>query len=110
MIVKTKDSFYKVRMVYSLEVTKLTPGRWDWLKFWESKKDLTEPQRKGGYQLEMKYLGEDDQNHAASWSCKLKEPLSELHADIMLQLEKQDHEIMDKAFEEAVNNLGREKK
>ena len=107
MIIKTEGGFYKVRMVYSLEISIVTPGRWDFLKFWENKRDLTATERLGGYKLTMDYLGEDDLRYDASWTCRKRDSLVKLHNEIMKQLEQQDHEIMDRAFEDAVNNLGK---
>lgn len=110
MIIKTEGSFYKVRMVYSLEITTVVPGRWDFLKFWENKRNLTSTERLGGFKLTMDYLGEDDLRHEGSWVCRKKDPLVSIHNEIMKQLEQQDHEIMDRAFEDAINNLSKEKK
>ncbi len=107
MIIKTPTSSYRLREVYSLEITKDVTQKvcqpWVWYR------PLTAPVVKEVpvYGLNMIYLSEYDQREKARWTCLEEQPITNLYENIVEQIKAQDHEVMDRAFEDAVANLGK---
>ena len=107
MIIKTEDAFYKVKEVYSLVISEKskisTVKAWSWLTPWV----LPKIEKVKFWQLDMIYLSEDEIKYTTDWTCSTREPIRVLKEEIERQVRAQDHEIVDRAFEDAVNNLGK---
>lgn len=107
MIVKTPTSLFRIRDVYSLVVMQKNQVKvvqpWRWYVPWQA--PVTEEVER--WELNMTYLSEDEQKMTTGWTCGVQQPLLDLYENIVKQVKAQDHEIVDRAFEDAVNNLGK---
>jgi len=107
MMIKTPTSLYRLREVYSLEITKSINKKvtkpWVWYK------PLIPPvvEEIPIYELNMIYLSEYETREKARWTCPQEKTIRDLYENVVEQIKTQDHEIMDRAFEDAVANLGK---
>lgn len=107
MVITTDSSYYRARIVYSIRVYKATVKSvktpWVWYK------PLTAPEieHRDEWRLDMDFLGEDEERYTATLTHPKQDYLITIKNNILKQIKAQDHEIMDRAFEDAVNNMGK---
>jgi hypothetical protein len=103
MIIKTDDSYYKVKTVYMLVVSVETKTKRTYQGWFKPSKE----EKIQSYTLTMKFLSDPEENiSTATWICPTKEPLIKLKDEIEEQVRAQDHQWVDEQFENALRSDG----
>ena len=98
MVIKTDDTFLRVKVVHSIVINSVENREIIDNGWFKPKKVI----KTTSYKLTMRFLGEDGNEASTFWTCPVKSTLEKLYKDLVEQVKAQDNDYVDRLLENAI--------